>query len=50
MNSDGVKWSRDIIKPGDHITMTGHPARNGAPAMDIEKIVDAQGVALIGGN
>ena len=50
MNSDGVKWSKDIIKPGDHITMTGHPARNGAPAMDIEKIVDAQGVALIGGN
>jgi len=50
MNSDGVKWSRDIIKPGDHITMTGHPARNGAPAMDIEKIVDAQGLALIGGN
>jgi hypothetical protein len=30
--------------------MTGNPARNGAPAMDITKIVDANGQALIGGN
>jgi hypothetical protein len=50
MNSGGVQWSKDILKPGDRITMTGHPARNGAPAMDIEKIVDAKGVALIGGD
>jgi hypothetical protein len=46
----GVKWHKSILKPGDRITMTGHPARNGAPAMDIETIVDAAGVALIGGN
>lgn len=45
----GVKWHKDIIKPGDQITMTGHPARNGAPAMDITKIVDAKGVVLIDG-
>ncbi len=49
MNSSGVQWHKTILKPGDHITMTGHPARNGAPAMDIEKIVDANGVVLIGG-
>jgi hypothetical protein len=42
-----VKWHKDIIKPGDTITMTGHPARNGAPMMDILKIVDAQGTVLI---
>ena len=42
-----VKWHKTILKPGDHITMTGHPARNGAPAMDILKIVDAQGTVLI---
>ena len=48
MNGD-VKWSKDILKPGDKITMTGHPARNGAPAMDITKIVDATGVVLIDG-
>lgn len=43
-----VKWHRSILEPGDRITMTGHPARNGAPAMDITKIVDADGVVLIG--
>jgi hypothetical protein len=43
-----VKWHKAIIKPGDRITMTGHPARNGAPAMDITRILDAQGVELIG--
>jgi hypothetical protein len=47
--SGDVKWHKEIIKPGDQITMTGHPARNGAPAMDITKIVDAKGVVLIDG-
>jgi uncharacterized protein DUF6152 len=42
-----VKWHKEIIKPGDSITMTGHPARNGAPMMDILKIVDAKGTVLI---
>jgi hypothetical protein len=42
-----VKWHKSILKPGDRITMEGHPARNGAPAMDITKIVDAQGAVLI---
>jgi hypothetical protein len=42
-----VKWHRSILKPGDHITMRGHPARNGAPMMDILKIVDDQGTVLI---
>jgi hydrogenase maturation factor len=43
-----VKWHRSILKPGDRITMTGHPARNGAPAMSITKLVDGQGTVLIG--
>jgi Family of unknown function (DUF6152) len=47
--SANVKWHKDILKPGDRITMTGSPARNGAPAMVITKIVDASGRALIGG-
>lgn len=42
-----VKWHKTILKPGDTITVTGHPARNGAPMMDILKIVDGQGVVLI---
>jgi len=47
--SGDVKWHKDILQPGDVITMTGHPARNGAPAMDITVLVDAEGVTLIGG-
>lgn len=43
-----VKWHKSILAPGDRIEMTGHPARNGAPAMSITKIVDAQGTVLIG--
>jgi hypothetical protein len=42
-----VKWHKSILKPGDRITITGHPARNGAPMMDILKIVDGQGTVLI---
>jgi hypothetical protein len=42
-----VKWHKSILKPGDSVTMTGHPARNGAPMMDILKIVDGQGTVLI---
>jgi hypothetical protein len=42
-----VQWHKAILKPGDTVTISGHPARNGAPMMDITKIVDAQGVALI---
>ena len=32
-------WSRSTIKPGDQITATGHPARNGVNAIRIQKIV-----------
>jgi hypothetical protein len=42
-----VKWHKSILKPGDSITVTGHPARNGAPMMDVLKIVDDQGTVLI---
>lgn len=49
MSNVEVKWHKEILKPGDRVTMTGHPARNGAPAMDITKLVDGNGVALIGG-
>lgn len=42
-----VKWHKELLKPGDRITVTGHPARNGAPMLDILKIVDAGGTVLI---
>ena len=43
-----VKWHKTILKPGDRVTLEGHQARNGAPVMDITKVVDAQGAVLIG--
>lgn len=39
-------WSRKTIKPGDLITATGHPARNGANSMRIEKVVLPNGKEL----
>ena len=32
-------WSRSTLKPGDRITVTGHPVKNGVPAMSAQKIV-----------
>ena len=43
-----VKWTRDIIKPGDRITLTGNPARNGAPALVLQRVVDGNGRVLVG--
>ena len=38
-------WSRSTLKPGDQITITGHPVKNGVPAMSAQKIVFADGRA-----
>ncbi len=32
-------WTRDTLKPGDKITITGSPARGGAPSLWTEQIV-----------
>ena len=39
-------WSKSIMKPGDQITVTGNPAKNGAPAMRLTKVVLASGKEL----
>ena len=44
----GVKWTRDILKPGDKITLTGSPARNGAPALVLRQVVAGDGRVLVG--
>lgn len=31
-------WTRDTIKPGDELTITGSPARGGAPSLWTEQI------------
>jgi hypothetical protein len=38
--------SKDVLKPGDKITITGHPARSGAPRMTLDQFVLADGRIL----
>lgn len=45
--SDG--WSKDMFKPGDTVTITGSPARAGAPSLWVEAVLDGQGKSLLGG-
>jgi hypothetical protein len=44
-----VKWHKGLIRAGDPITLTGNPARNGAPALFLTKVLDESGKPLIGG-
>jgi hypothetical protein len=39
-------WNKNTVKPGDEITATGHPAKNGTKAMRIEKLVLSSGREL----
>jgi hypothetical protein len=45
-------WTKDTLKTGDVITLSGFPAKSGAPEMWIQKVVLANGEALdtSGGN
>ena len=38
--------SRDILKPGDKITVSGHPAKSGAPRIELRQFVMADGRTL----
>jgi hypothetical protein len=42
-------WTKDLIKPKDEITITGNPAKSGAPALVMEKLVLPDGTELAGG-
>jgi len=45
-------WTKDTLKTGDVITISGFPAKSGAPEMWIQKVVLASGEVLdtSGGN
>lgn len=45
--SDG--WSKDMFKAGDTVTITGSPAREGAPSLWVEGVLDGNGKSLLGG-
>jgi len=39
-------WTKSILKPGDAITVTGNPSKNGSPSMRLTKVVLASGKEL----
>ena len=39
-------WRKDTLKPGDEITATGNPAKDGKPIMHLDKVVLANGQEL----
>jgi hypothetical protein len=41
-------WSEDSIKPGDHVTIEGYPARDGSTSMRVYRVTFADGHELIG--
>ena len=43
-------WSRNILNPGDQVTVTVRPAKNGSPVGQLMKIVLPNGKELIGWN
>ena len=36
-------WTRDTLKPGDKVTLVGHPAKSGVKIMVLEKMILANG-------
>jgi hypothetical protein len=39
-------WSKDIIKPGDHITIIGNRAKNGSTSLHLRKVILSGGRVL----
>lgn len=39
-------WSRDVLKPGDQITVTLNPSKVGAPIGNLKKLILANGKEL----
>ena len=41
-----VAWHKDILRPGDNVTLTGNPTHNGAPALLLTRVVAGDGRVL----
>ena len=39
-------WSKNIIEPGDHITIIGNRAKNGSTSLHLRKVILADGRVL----
>ena len=40
-------WTRNLFKAGDQVTITGSPARSGAPSLWVEMVLNGQGEELL---
>lgn len=49
MGNADVRWHKDLLQPGDEISLMGNPARNGAPALRLLRVAASDGTVLIGG-
>jgi hypothetical protein len=45
----GAGFSRDALKPGDKITITGHPSKSGAPRLTLKSVTLPDGRVIGGG-
>ena len=43
-------WSKDVLQAGDEITLSGNPARSGAPSLRLRTVIDSNGDTLVGGD
>lgn len=43
-------WVRDSVKPGDTITIAGHPFRNGRPGGSMDRVTFADGKTVAAGD
>jgi hypothetical protein len=41
-----VSWHKDLLQPGDTVTLTGNPTHNGAPALLLSRVEDGDGNVL----
>jgi len=39
-------FSKDVLKPGDKITVTGHPSKSGAPRLEFNQVMLSDGRKL----
>jgi len=49
----GWCWTKDVIKPGDIVSMTGRRLKNGSPYMTLSenaRVIDASGKVIYKGN
>ena len=48
MGDSTIQWHKDLLQPGDEISLGGNPARSGAPSLRLRSVVRGDGTVLIG--